>query len=268
MFVPSFDLMYTDTHTHLYLDTFSTDRDDMVKRAVDAGVTRMFLPNIDSSSIGPMFRLADRYPGICYPMMGLHPTSVKEDYREKLKSIENHLSEKSIIAIGETGMDLYWDRTFRHEQEEVFRIQIGWAKALKLPLVIHARNSFQEIFDILDEEGIQGLHGVFHSFTGSVEELEKALSYGFMIGINGIVTFRNSNLGEVAKAIPTNRLLLETDAPFLAPVPFRGKRNESSYLVEIAAKIAEIHNLRIEEIGEVTSHNADHLFQINPQHES
>lgn len=260
--------MYTDSHTHLYLDAFSTDRDDMVKRAVDAGVTRMFLPNIDSSSVGPMFSLADQYPGTCYPMMGLHPTSVKGNYRKELKSIENHLAGHGIIAIGETGMDLYWDKTFRQEQEEVFKIQIGWAKELKLPLVIHARDSFQEIFRVLDEEGVQGLRGVFHSFTGSGDELKKALSYDFMIGINGIVTFKNSNLGEVVKSIPSDRLLLETDAPFLAPVPHRGKRNESSYMVEIASKVAEIYNLRKEEIGEVTSRNAEYLFQIESQHES
>jgi len=260
--------MYTDSHTHLYLDAFLTDRDDMVKRAMNVGVTRMFLPNIDSSSIGPMFSLADQYQGICYPMMGLHPTSVKGNYRKELKSIENHLAGHGIIAIGETGMDLYWDKTFRQEQEEVFKIQIGWAKELKLPLVIHARNSFQEIFRVLDEEGVQGLHGVFHSFTGSRDELKKALSYDFMIGINGIVTFKNSNLGDVVKSIPLDRLLLETDAPFLSPVPHRGKRNESSYLVEIASKVAEIYNLRKEEMGKVTSRNAEYLFQIESHNES
>jgi len=254
--------MYTDSHTHLYLDAFSADRDEMVKRAVDAGVSRMFLPNINNASIGPMFRLSDQYPGTCFPMMGFHPTSVKENYREEVRSIEKHLDNHNIIAIGETGIDLYWDKTFLREQEEAFKIQIQWARELKLPLVIHARDSFDEIFAAMDESGTEGLRGVFHSFTGTEETLKKALSYDFMIGINGIATFKNSNLAEVVKSIPRDRLLLETDAPYLAPVPYRGKRNESSYLVEIAAKVAEIHNLTKEEIGKITSRNAGKLFQI------
>lgn len=254
--------MYTDSHTHLYLEAFSADRDNMVERAVNSGVVRMLLPNIDSSSVGPMFSLSDQYPGCCFPMMGLHPTSVRKDYQEELRSIERHLDHEHIIAIGETGIDLYWDKTYLKEQIEVFKIQIQWAKELKLPLVIHARNSFQEIFDTLDEAGVNGLRGVFHSFTGTGEELNKILSYNFMIGINGIVTFKNSNLGELVKSIPKNRLLLETDAPYLAPVPYRGKRNESSYLVEIAARVAEIYNLTKEEIGEISSRNTEQLFQI------
>ncbi|MCK5134745.1 MAG: TatD family hydrolase [Bacteroidales bacterium] len=256
--------MYTDSHTHLYLDAFSGDRDEMVRRAVDAGVSRMFLPNIDSTTTGSMFSMADQYPTYCFPMVGLHPTSVKENYREELNSIETYLDRQGIIAVGETGIDLYWDKTFIREQEEVFKTQIGWAKDLELPLVIHARDSFPEIFRALDETGVNGLRGVFHSFTGNREDLGKALSYGFMIGINGIVTFRNSNLGEVVRSIPLERLLLETDSPFLAPVPYRGKRNESSYLVEIAAKLAEIHNLTKEEIGVITTRNANNLFQIHP----
>lgn len=259
--------MFTDSHTHLYLDAFDDDRDAMVQRAMDAGVSRMFLPNIDRATIDPMFRLSAQYPGTCFPMMGLHPTSVKENYREELRVIEMHLGDRRLTAIGETGMDLYWDKTFRHEQEEVFKIQIQWAKGLKLPLVIHARDSFQEIFRVMDEAGHKGLRGVFHSFTGTLEELNKALAYEFMIGINGIVTFKNSSLGEVVRSIPLDRLLLETDAPFLAPAPYRGRRNESSYLVEVAAKVAEIHNLNIEEIGSITSRNADLLFQMQPPHD-
>ncbi len=258
--------MYTDSHSHLYLDAFSDDRDAMVRRALDAGVSRMFLPNIDSTTIKPMFRMRDQYPGSCFPMMGLHPTSVKQNYQEELRTIEKHLDPREIIAIGETGIDLYWDKTFLREQEEVFKVQIQWAKEMKLPLVIHARDSFREIFRAMDEAGTIGLRGVFHSFTGSHAELEKALSYGFMIGINGIVTFKNSTLGEVAGSIPLDRLLLETDAPFLAPVPYRGKRNESSYLVEVAAKMADFHNLNKEELGRITSRNADLLFQIQPPH--
>jgi len=254
--------MFIDSHTHLYLDAFEADRGQMLQRALDAGVSRMLLPNIDSQSIEPLFSLTDQYPEHCFPMMGLHPTSVKENYQEELALVKASLDQKNIIAIGETGIDLYWDKTFLREQEEVFAIQIGWALERDLPLVIHARDSFQEIFQVLDREGGTELRGVFHSFTGGIDELEQALSYNFMIGINGIVTFKNSGLPEVVRGIPTTRLLLETDAPFLAPVPYRGKRNESSYLVETAAKTAEIYNLTIEELGRITSKNAELLFRL------
>jgi len=260
--------MYTDSHTHLYLDAFKDDREQMVHRAIEAGVTRMFLPNIDSNTVEAMFRLADQFPAHCFPMMALHPTSVKEDYRNQLATIEQHLDDERIVAIGESGIDLYWDTTFIKEQEEVFRTQINWAKERNLPLVIHARDSFQEIFRMMDDEGGGGLKGVFHSFTGTREDLIKALSFDFMIGINGIVTFKNSNLGEVVQEIPLERLLLETDAPFLSPVPHRGRRNESSYLVGIASRVAEIYNLTKEEIALVTTQNALRLFQLTPQNGS
>ncbi len=260
--------MYTDSHTHLYLDAFNDDREEMIQRAIEAGVTRMFLPNIDRNTLKAMFRLADQFPSHCFPMMALHPTSVKEDYRNQLATIEQHIDDVRIVAIGESGIDLYWDTTFIKEQEEVFRTQINWAKERNLPLVIHARDSFQEIFRIMDDEGGDGLKGVFHSFTGTRKDLIKALSFDFMIGINGIVTFKNSNLGEVVQEIPLERLLLETDAPFLSPVPYRGRRNESSYLVEIASRIAEIYNLTKEEIAQVTTQNALRLFQLTPQNGS
>jgi len=256
--------MLTDSHTHLYLDAFDSDRDQMIQRALDSGVNRILLPNIDSSSIEPLFSLAERYPDHCFPMMGLHPTSVKENYLEELGLVEAAMKGKNIIAIGETGIDLYWDRTFLKEQEEVFATQIRWAIEHDLPLVIHARDSFQEIFRILDTEGGNGLRGVFHSFTGGIKELEQALSYKFMIGINGIVTFKNSKLGEVVRSIPTSRLLLETDAPFLAPVPYRGRRNESAYLLETAKKIAEIYKLSLEELARITTSNAEQLFRLTP----
>ncbi len=260
--------MYTDSHTHLYLEAFSDDRKEMVRRALNAGVTRMLLPNIDSQTIEEMYALADLFPGSCYPMMGLHPTSVKENYQEELRIIESHLNRPGIVAIGETGIDLYWDKTFIQEQKVAFKTQIQWAKKMKLPIIIHARDSFREIFQVLDKEGNIGLQGVFHSFTGNMSELEQALSYGFMIGINGIVTFKNSNLEEIVRAIPLDRLLLETDAPFLSPVPHRGKRNESSYLVHIAEKVAEINHLSKEEIGEITNANIDKLFKMNPRHDT
>lgn len=260
--------MYVDSHTHLYLDAFSNERVDVIGRAVEVGVTRMLLPNIDKDSIESMFGLVKQFPNHCFPMMGLHPTSVKADYKDEIKIIETNLSQQGIIAIGETGIDLYWDNTFLQEQIEVFKIQIGWAKKLKLPLVIHARDSFSEIFQVLDEVGVERLCGVFHSFTGSSSDLEKALSYDFMIGINGIVSFKNSNLGEVVRSIPRERLLLETDAPFLAPVPYRGKRNESSYLIHIAAKVADIYKVSLEEVGKITSRNAEQLFKLKPPYET
>ena len=256
--------MYTDSHTHLYLDAFKDDRNAMIQRAIEAGVTRMFLPNIDVNTLEPMFRLADEFPSQCFPMMALHPTSVKEDFREQLAVIEQHLNDDRIVAIGESGIDLYWDTTYKEEQETVFRTQINWAKDRNLPLVIHARDSFREIFRILDAEGGDGLRGVFHSFTGSREDLHKALSYNFMIGINGIVTFKNSKLAEVVREIPLTSLLLETDAPFLSPVPHRGRRNESSYLVEIASKVADIHHMTREEVGQISTQNALSLFHLAP----
>jgi TatD DNase family protein len=260
--------MFTDSHTHLYLDAFNEDRDQMIQRAIEAGVDHLLLPNIDSTTINPMYSLAESYPGLCFPMMGLHPTSVKENYQDELKIIKSHLDREGIIAIGETGIDLYWDKSYLQQQEEVFKIQIGWAMELDLPLVIHARDSFPEIFRAMDEAGRPGLRGVFHSFTGTEEDLERALSFDFMIGINGIVTFKNSKLAGVVQELPIERLLLETDAPFLTPVPYRGKRNESSYLPEIAAKVAEIHNLSLEEVATITSNNAEQLFRIKPQHAS
>lgn len=256
--------MYIDSHTHLYLDAFHEDRDQMIQRALEAGVNRLLLPNIDSKTIDAVFTLAKNYPDLCFPMMGLHPTSVKENYLQELKLIEKQLDPELIIAIGETGIDLYWDKSFLPQQEEVFRTQIGWAKDLDLPLVIHARNSFPEIFNSLDRAGGAGLKGVFHSFTGSLEDLKRALSYDFMIGINGIVTFKNSNLAEIVESIPQERILLETDSPFLAPHPFRGRRNESSYLTKIAAKVADIYNLNLEELARITTGNAEQLFRLKP----
>jgi len=260
--------MYIDSHTHLYLDAFKEDRDQMIQRALDAGVKRMLLPNIDSHTVRPMFSLAESYPGHCFPMMGLHPTSVKENYLEELKLIENQLHKEGIIAIGETGIDLYWDQSTLKQQEEVFHAQIKWAMELDLPLVIHARDSFPEIFRALEKAGGPDLKGVFHSFTGTNEDLKRALSFGFMIGINGIVTFKNSGLAEVVQSIPITKLLLETDAPFLAPHPHRGRRNESSYLPEIAAKVAEIHNLSLEELANITTNNAELLFRLIPPYDS
>lgn len=256
--------MFTDSHTHLYLEAFKDDRDEIIQRSMEAGVGRMLLPNIDSSSMEAMLDLSARYPENCFPMMGLHPTSVKENFRDELARVEEQLEDDRWIAIGECGIDLYWDKTFIKEQEDAFRWQIRWAMDKDLPLVIHARDSFEEIFAVMDETAEANLKGVFHSFSGGQKELEKVLSYGFMVGINGIVTFKNSKLAEVVSAIPAEHLLLETDAPFLTPAPHRGKRNESSYLPFIAARVAEIHNLSIEEVARLTSDNASRLFSRLP----
>jgi TatD DNase family protein len=251
---------FTDTHAHLYLEAFGDDLDQVIGRARESGVERIFLPNLDSASLEGMNSLAVRYPGTCFAMIGLHPTSVKETYLEELQRIEKSLDQDHYIAVGETGIDLYWDKTYLREQQEAFRRQIGWAKQKQLPIVIHARESFGEIFEILDQEHDEALKGVFHSFTGNREQAEKILSYGFYIGINGIVTFKNAGLDKVAGTIPADRLLIETDAPFLAPVPHRGKRNESAYVALVAEKLAEIHGVKISEMAERTTENARTLF--------
>jgi len=251
---------YIDTHAHLYLEAFSSDIDQAIDRAVKSGVKHVFLPNLDSSSISSMTEVCKRHPEVCYPMMGLHPTSVKENFEEELSIISRHLKNENYIAVGEIGIDLYWDKTFIKEQQSAFRTQLHWAAEMGLPVVIHARDSFDEIFQIMDEENIPELRGVFHSFTGSEKEAEKVLSYDFYIGINGIVTFKNAELAECVKNIPPEKLLIETDAPFLAPVPFRGKRNESAYVIEVAKKIAEIHHLSREELAKITTANALQLF--------
>jgi TatD DNase family protein len=207
-----------------------------------------------------MMALCEKYPNACFPMMGLHPTSVKNNYTEELEVIRRALDQHGFIAIGEIGIDLYWDRTFQKEQEEAFRLQLRWAKEKALPVVIHSRDSFSEIFKVMDEESGPDLTGVFHSFTGNREEAEKALSYNFYIGINGIVTFKNSRLANVVEKVPLERLLIETDSPYLAPVPFRGKRNESGYVTEVADRIASLHQVSPYEIAEITTVNALKLF--------
>ena len=255
----------TDTHAHLYLKAFENDLDKVIERAVDKGVKRIFLPNLDSSSVEDMLRICEKYKGICFPMMGLHPTSVKENYSEELSFIEEQLNINQVIAVGEIGIDLYWDKTFLEEQQLVFRTQLNWAKERALPVVIHARDSFNEIFEVMDQEYTPDLKGVFHSFTGNKEQVKKILSYGFYIGINGIVTFKNTGLDQVVKDIPVEKLLVETDAPFLAPTPYRGKRNESSYVAKVAKKIAEIKELGTDELANITTQNALSLFNIIPE---
>ena len=252
---------YIDTHAHLYLTEFDGDRDTVVEAAVNRGIGKIFLPNIDSSSIVPMNRLAERFPGICYPMMGLHPTSVKENYEEELNRVVQELKIHRYYAIGETGIDLYWDKTFFHEQGLAFTRQLDLSVEYRLPVIIHARESFHEILEILEGYRSKGLKGIFHAFTGSVEIAEKVISMGFKLGIGGIVTYKKSILPDVVRETGLENIVLETDSPYLTPVPFKGKRNESAYISYIAESLAMILNTSAEEVGRITTHNALQLFQ-------
>ena len=253
---------FIDTHTHLYLPEFDTDRDESVKRATDSGIVKMLLPNIDIHSVEVMLSAVSRYKGICYPMIGLHPTSVKEDYLSQLDVLENLYTKHEFKAIGEIGIDLYWDKKFFNEQLIAFRRQVSFAIDRELPIVVHSRESFPEVFSVLDDFKGRGLKGVFHAFTGDPDEAKKAVGLGFKLGIGGIVTFKNSGLDKVVKEVGPGNLILETDSPYLAPVPHRGKRNESSYICIINKKIAEISGIDEERIAEITYSNSVELFNL------
>lgn len=254
--------MLIDTHSHIYSEEFIHDRDEALQRAYDSGIKKIILPNIDSGSIKHMLDLSDAYPHLCYPLIGLHPTSVEEDYKEELEAIEYWLDKRKFYGIGEIGIDLYWDKKYENEQKDAFRRQIRMAKKHKLPIVIHIRNSFDETYEIVKEEQDGTLKGVFHCFTGTIEEARKIVDLGFYLGVGGVLTFKNSNLNDVIRSVKVENILLETDAPYLAPVPKRGKRNESSYLVFVAQKVAEIFNISMTQVAEITSSNARALFEI------
>jgi TatD DNase family protein len=251
-----------DTHTHLYLPEFDADRDETVKRAISSGISKMLLPNIDIQSVDQMMSAVNRYPGICYPMTGLHPTSVKEDYLTQLEKLEGLFNIYRFIAIGEIGIDLYWDKTFIEEQLISFRRQISFALNKGMPVVIHSRDAFPEVFSVLEEFKGQNLKGVFHAFSGTVNDAMKAIEAGFKLGIGGIVTFKNSGLDKIVKEVGPEHLILETDSPYLTPAPFRGKRNESSYICIINKKLAEIFEMSEEEIALVTYTNSVELFNL------
>jgi TatD DNase family protein len=255
-------MQFIDTHTHLYLPEFDKDRDEAVNRAVSNGVIMMLLPNIDLQSVDRMLFTESRYPGICYPMIGLHPTSVKEDYLNQLDKLENLFTKYKFIAIGEIGIDLYWDKTFLEEQLVAFRRQLAFAVGKKLPVVIHSRDSFPEVFSVLEEFNGKGLKGVLHAFSGNIKDAEKAIRMGFKLGIGGIVTFKNSGLDKIVKAAGPENLILETDSPYLAPVPHRGKRNESSYICIINNKLGEIFEMSEKEIASITFANSTSLFNL------
>ena len=254
-----------DTHTHLFVEEFSEDLPLVIQRAKDAGVERLFMPNIDDESLEDLLKVCARYPGYCYPMLGYHPTSVDAFSMEKVLQMKKYMvAGHPFIAIGEVGLDLYWDKTYLREQKMVLEEQIQWALEWNLPLVIHCREAFPELFEVLKPYKGTDLKGVFHSFTGTMDEAQEALEYdNFVIGINGVVTFKKSVLPEVLKQVPLGRLVLETDSPYLAPTPFRGKRNESSYVGKVADKLAEIYEVSASEICSITTRNALKVFKIS-----
>ncbi len=254
--------MFIDSHTHLYLSEFDQDRAEMLQRAIDSGVKKFYLPAIDSSEAARMLDLEASYPGVCMAMMGLHPCSVKENFKEELAMVEDHLRKRKFVAIGEIGLDFYWDKTFTPQQYEAFHHQISLALKYELPIVIHTRNAMRETIDVVKEYVSKNVSGIFHCFGDSIEFAGEIIGMGFYLGIGGVLTYKKSGLAEVLKNIDLKHIVLETDAPFLTPVPHRGKRNESSYIRIIAEKIAEIKNVSIEEVANQTSANAEKVFTI------
>ena len=254
--------MLVDTHSHIYSEDFSDDIEEVLQNAYNNDVRKIVMPNIDSGTIKRLLDLSNSYPHVCYPLMGLHPTSVSEDYKEELTVVQYWLDKHKFYGIGEIGIDLYWDRTFLHEQIEAFRYQIQIAKSRNLPIVIHVRESFNEVYQIVKEEQNGSLKGIFHCFSGDSTEAQKINDLGFLMGIGGVVTYKNSNLGQVLKNVSINMLVLETDSPYLAPDPKRGRRNESANLVYVAQKLSEIYEMPFKEIAEITTANARTLFGI------
>ena len=254
--------IFTDTHTHLYSEEFEQDRGEMIQRAINAGVSRFFIPAIDSTCTQAMYDLEQDFPENVFLMMGLHPTYVKDNYEAELAHVASELAKRKFYAIGEIGIDLYWDKTHLKEQQVAFRQQIQWAKQYKLPIVIHCREAFDEIFEILEEEKSPELFGIFHCFSGTYEQALQAISYNMLLGIGGVVTFKNGKIDQFLDRIDLRHIVLETDSPYLAPIPFRGKRNESSYVVNVAAKLAIIYNLSVTEIAQITTENSKRVFGI------
>lgn len=248
-----------DTHSHIYGPEFDNDRAEVIQRARLAGVDKVLLPNINEESIARMLQVAKEYPDMCYPMMGLHPEDVKEDWAQVLERMEMQLN--GMIAVGEVGLDFYWDTTFRKEQIEAFERQICWAVERNLPLVIHMRKAEQELLEVMERHKSDGLRGVFHCFGGSKETASRMLKHeGFVLGIGGVVTFKNSRLAETLRHVPLDRIVLETDAPYLAPVPYRGKRNEPSYVAHVARFLSDIYNVSEEEVNDVTNLAVKRVF--------
>ena len=255
-------MIITDTHTHLYSEAFDEDRDEMMQRALDAGVERFFIPAIDSTYTQSMLDLESNYSDNVFLMMGLHPTHVKENYKDELVHVEEWLDKKKFYAVGEIGVDLYWDKTFLKEQQEAFAYQIGLAKKHQLPIVIHCRDAFDEVFEVLEQEKDDGLFGIFHCFTGTLEQAYQAISYNMKLGIGGVATFKNGKIDQFLSQIDLKHIVLETDSPYLAPAPYRGKRNESSYIVKVLEKLSSIYSMPEKEIAAITTENSKEIFGI------
>ena len=251
-----------DTHAHLYLKQFNEDIDQVIQRANENGVKKFIFPAIDSSHFNEMQSLKNKYPDDIHLMSGLHPTSVKENYKEELEFVVDSINKYHYVAIGEIGIDLYWDKTYLKQQQEAFRVQIKLAVEHNLPIVIHCREAFDEIFEILNEENCNNLRGIFHCFTGTNDQAEKAVSLGFLLGIGGVVTFKNGGIDKFLDQIDLKHIVLETDSPYLAPVPYRGKRNESSYIIHVLEKLSEIYGISKEKIADYTTKNAEKLFKL------
>ncbi len=249
-----------DSHTHLYSKEFGKDFEEVLQRARNAGVARFYMPGIDSEVIEEMLRLETLYPLECFPMMGLHPCSVKENFLGEIKIVEEYLSKRRFVAVGEIGLDFYWDTTFKDQQFDAFTKQMELALQYRLPIVIHTRNAMKETIETVKPFAAKGLGGIFHCFGDNYETAKQITDMGFYLGIGGVLTYKKANVGDSIKDIPLDRIVLETDAPYLSPVPFRGKRNESSYLIHIAQKLAEVKNISIEEVAAITSANAEKIF--------
>lgn len=255
-------MFLSDTHTHQYIPEMREQIGALMHRAQENRVQKLYLPNIDSDSVKDVFSLVDLYPQQCFPMMGLHPCSVKENYLDELKFIQQYIDDPRVVGIGEIGMDLYWDKTFIEEQKIAFKTQIQWAKDRKMPIIIHCRESFDEIYEILLEQNDELLRGIFHCFSGSEEQANKIIDLGFYLGIGGVLTYKNSGLSDAIKNVDLKNIVLETDSPYLTPVPHRGKPNESSYLIYIAEKLAELKNCSLENVANITSENAIKIFGL------
>ena len=255
-------MILIDTHCHLYSEEFRFDIDNVILNATAEGVQKFYLPAINSTAIEAMLALEKKFPNKCIPMMGLHPCYVKENYKEELNIVEGWLKKRKFAAMGEIGLDFYWDKSYTKEQYEVFRTQIEWAITYKMPIVIHTRNAMQEILTLVKESVPKGIKGIFHCFGGSYESAKEIINAGFYLGIGGVLTYKNTGLAEVLAKIDIQHLVLETDAPYLSPVPFRGKRNESSYLKYIIAKLAEVKNCSVDDVAAITTSNAEKIFVV------
>ena len=255
-------MVLTDTHTHQYYETDPVKKAELMQRCLDNGISRLFLPNVDSASIAQVMDMVKAYPQNCFPMMGLHPCDVKANWQQELEVIYATLKQNKVYAVGEIGIDLYWDKTFLAEQQQAFRLQIGWAKAAKLPINIHCRSAFDEVYAILLEQHDADLRGIFHCFSGTLEQAQQIIALGFKLGIGGVVTYKNAGLDTIVQQIGLEHLVLETDSPYLTPVPYRGKPNESSYLIYVAQKVADLHQTSLETVARITTYNSNMVFGV------